>query len=131
LSDSYLSGEPEQALQDEFYNYSLAEASRRDQLRDQERVRRYLLAYSNILTPSRSQGVFTGAQSQPSPAHAATLERILDRIKEYGGSFSEGAQGIVQALQGHTDGDCKDLAARLNFTRHYSPSKDRELQQKS
>lgn len=67
------------------------------------------------------KGVFTGQLQEPLDAD---LDRVLERIREYGTTFTEGAHGIVQALQGHTDSDCKDLAARLNFTRHYSPSKE-------
>ncbi|KAF8591500.1 gamma-tubulin complex DGRIP91/SPC98 component [Ramaria rubella] len=97
---------------DEFYNFCLAEAARRDQLLDQAR------------------GVFTGPAPEPSTTHDDVMSRALDRIKDYGTSFTEGAQAIVTALQGHTDPDCRDLAARLNFTRYYSPNKDREQQQR-
>ena len=81
------------------------------------------LDYFNLLF---FKGIFTG---QLQELHDTSLDRVLERIKEYGTSFTEGAHAIVQALQGHTDSDCKDLAARLNFTRYYSPNK--EQQQKS
>lgn len=56
---------------------------------------------------------------------------IMDKVSEYATLFSENALALVQALQNHTDPDCKNLATRLNFSRHYSSNKDKELQGKT
>lgn len=78
----------------------------------------------SILVLMYLKGVFTGVLQNPSAEHDDNIGHVLDRIKEYGTAFTEGAQVIVQALLGHTDPDCKDLAARLNFTRHYYSNKE-------
>jgi gamma-tubulin complex component 3 len=52
------------------------------------------------------------------------LPRILRRVKEYSGLFSERAQAIVHALQLHQDLDCRFLSVRLNFSDFYRSRKE-------
>jgi gamma-tubulin complex component 3 len=60
------------------------------------------------------------------------LPRIRRRIKEYGSSFSERAQSIVQGLQTHPDLDCRFLGIRLSFSDFYRSKKEQQqMQQKS
>lgn len=90
---------------DDFYNYSLSESARRDAERDEAR------------------GVFTGLQRGPQhpPGY---LPDILGRIRDYSSAFSEKAQGIVHALQSHTDLDCRFLGIRLSFSDFYKTKKE-------
>jgi gamma-tubulin complex component 3 len=60
---------------------------------------------------------------------ADALPRIRRRVKEYGSSFSERAQTIVQALQGHLDLDCRFLGIRLSFSDFYRSKKEMVQQQ--
>lgn len=90
------------------YNYCLAEAARVDSERDHDR------------------GVFTLPDANPlSTSHkSADLPRILRRVKEYSGLFSERAQAIVHSLQVHQDLDCRFLSIRLNFSDFYRTKKE-------
>ncbi|KAG8821864.1 Microtubule-nucleating Tub4p (gamma-tubulin) complex component [Serendipita sp. 399] len=91
------------------YNYCLAEAARADSERDHDR------------------GVFTMPETdQLSASHKSAdyLPRILRRVKEYSGLFSERAQSIVHALQVHQDLDCRFLSVRLNFSDFYKTRKE-------
>ncbi|KAG8759034.1 Microtubule-nucleating Tub4p (gamma-tubulin) complex component [Serendipita sp. 396] len=91
------------------YNYCLAEAARADSERDHDR------------------GVYTMPETdQLSASHksADSLPRILRRVKEYSGLFSERAQSIVHALQVHQDLDCRFLSVRLNFSDFYRTRKE-------
>jgi len=72
--------------------------------------------------------LFTGTSST-STQNDGDIPQAAERVLAYGAIFSEAAQGVVHALQGHTDMDCKDLAARLNFNRHYSQTKEKEKEQ--
>ncbi|TFK43488.1 gamma-tubulin complex DGRIP91/SPC98 component [Crucibulum laeve] len=96
---------------DNFYNHCLSEAARRDQELDAER------------------GVYTGA-STTSPLHSQELAGLLNRVKEYGTSFSDRAQVIVQHLTVHPDLDCRFLGIRLSFSDFYRTRKEQQLQQK-
>jgi len=90
---------------DNFYNYCLSESSRRDEARDTAR------------------GVFTGHGSREDKS-ADTLASLLGRAKEYGSSFSERTQTIVQHLQVHPDLDCRFLGIRLSFSDFYRSRKE-------
>jgi gamma-tubulin complex component 3 len=57
------------------------------------------------------------------------LPAILGRIREYSAAFSEKAQTIVQALQSHSDLDCRFLGVRLSFSDFYR-SRREQAQQK-
>jgi len=97
---------------DDLYNFSLAEAARKDQLHDGGR------------------GIYSGLQSAHTPSNDIALKKIVARTREYATTFSDAVQTIAHALQNHTDSDCKDLAARLNFNRQYSQTKDKDQPQK-
>ncbi|KIY71475.1 gamma-tubulin complex DGRIP91/SPC98 component [Cylindrobasidium torrendii FP15055 ss-10] len=88
---------------DNFYNFCLSESVRRDRELDAER------------------GVYTGKESE-----ADALPRsVIDPVREYGTTFFEKAQILVQHLQVHPDLDCRFLAVRLNFADFYR-KKDKE-----
>ncbi|TFY63403.1 hypothetical protein EVJ58_g3277 [Rhodofomes roseus] len=92
---------------DDFYNYCLSEAARRDSEQDAAR------------------GVFTGMPSSTSKRHdPEAVHDILARVREYGTSFSERVQAIVQTLSGHADLDCRFLAIRLSFSDFYKTRKE-------
>ncbi|RDB22495.1 Spindle pole body component alp6 [Hypsizygus marmoreus] len=93
---------------DNFYNYCLSESSRRDEKLDADR------------------GVVTGrGVREDSGKHSTeTLDGLLERLKEYGSSFSERAQTIVQHLQVHPDLDCRFLGIRLSFSDFYRSKKE-------
>ncbi|OJA18989.1 hypothetical protein AZE42_00397 [Rhizopogon vesiculosus] len=90
---------------DNFYNYTLAESARLDQVRDAAR------------------GVYTA----PGSPHTQSISQIRKLLKEYSTAFSERMQTIVQALQSHPDLDCRFLGIRLSFSEFYRAKKDREV----
>ena len=53
-----------------------------------------------------------------------SLPDILSRIKDYGASFQERVQTIVQSLASHPDLDCRFLGIRLSFSDFYKAKKD-------
>lgn len=55
---------------------------------------------------------------------ADNLPRVLRRVKEYSGLFSEHALAIVHSLQVHPDLDCRFLSVRLNFSDFYKSRKE-------
>jgi hypothetical protein len=73
--------------------------------------------------------VFTGPEPETQTTDA--LSRIRRRVKEYGLSFSDRAQMIVQALQVHPDLDCRFLGIRLSFSDFYRTKKEQQLQQQN
>ncbi|KZT72474.1 gamma-tubulin complex, component 3 [Daedalea quercina L-15889] len=92
---------------DDFYNYCLSEAARRDSERDAAR------------------GVVTSIPSSASNRRdPEAVDDILTRVREYSTSFSERAQTIVQALSSHADLDCRFLAIRLSFSDFYKTRKE-------
>lgn len=91
--------------QDHFYNYTLSESARLDQVRDAAR------------------GIYT----TPSSTHTQSIHEIRKLLKEYSTAFSERLQTIVQALQSHPDLDCRFLGIRLSFSEFYRAKKDREV----
>ncbi|KAJ7068312.1 gamma-tubulin complex, component 3 [Mycena amicta] len=80
---------------DNFYNYCLSESARRDGQLDSAR------------------GVYSGTEPVSDPA---VLPRLIQQVKQYGGSFSEQIQTLVHQLQAHPDLDCRFLAIRLAFS---------------
>ncbi|KDQ64482.1 hypothetical protein JAAARDRAFT_28112 [Jaapia argillacea MUCL 33604] len=96
---------------DNFYNYCLSESARRDAQRDTQR------------------GVYTTFEHGSDPSSLEGLAPILHRIKEYGASFSERAQAIVQGLQSHADLDCRFLGIRLSFSDFYRTKKEQHQAQ--
>lgn len=56
-----------------------------------------------------------------------SLPDILARVKDYGSSFSERVQTIVQGLTTHSDLDCRFLGIRLSFSDFYKTKKDQQL----
>lgn len=80
-------------------------------------------------TPSLTplQGIYTGTIRDSRPE---ALPDILGRIHEYGSAFSEKVQTIVQALQSHSDLDCRFLGVRLSFSDFYR-SRREQTQQKA
>ncbi|KAI0939289.1 hypothetical protein AcW1_004371 [Taiwanofungus camphoratus] len=96
---------------DDFYNYCLSESARRDTERDADR------------------GVVTIVGQGVRRHDPAAVHDILNRVREYGTSFSERVQSIVQGLQIHPDLDCRFLGIRLSFSDFYKTKK--EQQQKS
>ncbi|PIL37022.1 hypothetical protein GSI_00714 [Ganoderma sinense ZZ0214-1] len=56
-----------------------------------------------------------------------SLPGILARVKDYGMSFSDRVQGIVQGLSTHSDLDCRFLGIRLSFSDFYKTRKDQQL----
>ncbi|KAH9938282.1 gamma-tubulin complex DGRIP91/SPC98 component [Fomitopsis serialis] len=92
---------------DDFYNYGLSEAARRDSERDAAR------------------GVVTTIPSSTSKHHdPEVVHDILTRVKEYSTAFSDRVQTIVQALSVHADLDCRFLAIRLSFSDFYKGRKE-------
>jgi len=83
--------------QDDFYDYTLSESARLDQVRDAAR------------------GVYTA----PGTTHIRSISQIRKLLKEYSTSFSERMQNIVQGLQSHPDLDCRFLGIRLSFSEFY------------
>lgn len=55
-----------------------------------------------------------------------SLPGILSRVKDYGASFSERVQAIVQGLTTHPDLDCRFLGIRLSFTDFYKTKKEQQ-----
>ncbi|KAN0097611.1 Spc97 / Spc98 family domain containing protein [Tylopilus felleus] len=92
-----------------FYNYCLSEAARRDQEKDADR------GIYSIPAPDRM-----GPQS---------LSKIRALVREYSASFSDSAQSIVHALQSHPDFDCRFLGIRLSFSDFYRTKKEHQLLQ--
>ncbi|KAG6860233.1 hypothetical protein C0995_013839 [Termitomyces sp. Mi166 len=94
--------------EDNFYNYCLTESSRRDEELD---IRR---------------GVHTGRTYYDEPGREASdpLPGLLERLGEYGSSFTERAQTIVHYLQVHSDLDCRFLGVRLSFSDFYKSKKE-------
>ncbi|EPQ59222.1 gamma-tubulin complex, DGRIP91/SPC98 component [Gloeophyllum trabeum ATCC 11539] len=90
---------------DNFYNYCLSESARRDSQLDHER------------------GVYT-ANDPDEHTDTATLERILNIIREYGTSFSEKAHAMVRGLGNHHDLESRSLSTRLSFSDFYSTKKE-------
>ncbi|KZT24524.1 gamma-tubulin complex DGRIP91/SPC98 component [Neolentinus lepideus HHB14362 ss-1] len=90
---------------DNFYNYCLSEAARRDTQLDQQR------------------GVYTGYELKEHSDPQA-LERILNLVREYGSSFSEKAQALIRHLGNHPDLDCRSLGVRLSFSDFYLTKKE-------
>ncbi|KDQ17332.1 hypothetical protein BOTBODRAFT_64327 [Botryobasidium botryosum FD-172 SS1] len=94
---------------DNLYNHSLAEAGRRDNLRDKDR------------------GIFETPLDEDAARNAnpsESLPRILRRIKDYSLAFSDRALAIVVALNSHPDLDCKFLGVRLSFSDFYRAKKE-------
>ncbi|KAK7470598.1 Microtubule-nucleating Tub4p (gamma-tubulin) complex component [Stygiomarasmius scandens] len=86
---------------DNFYNYCLSEAARRDRALDAAR------------------GLYTGPEQDPNSSLEEALPRLMHPVQEYGTQFSEKAQSLVQHLQVHSDLDCRFLGVRLNFSDYY------------
>ncbi|OCH90974.1 gamma-tubulin complex DGRIP91/SPC98 component [Obba rivulosa] len=93
---------------DDFYNYCLSEAARRDAEKDAAR------------------GLATYAQPTERRHDSKALPAILGRVQEYSTSFSERAQTIVHALQSHADLDCRFLGIRLSFSDFYKTRKEQK-----
>lgn len=120
------------SMQDSFYNFSLSEAARRDSEKDGGRVSlRVSYDCLPLIRHALLQGIYTAPGNDADKKHESveTLPRILRNIKEYGSSFSERAQAIVQSLQAHPDLDCRFLGIRLSFSDFYKSK--REHQQKA
>ncbi|QRV74099.1 spindle pole body component alp6 [Ceratobasidium sp. AG-Ba] len=95
---------------DAFYNYTLAEAARRDSERDGYR------------------GVFTTEDGErPQRDAIESLPRILRRVEQYSRSFSDSAMSIVVALNTHSDYECRFLGVRLSFSDFYRLKRERQL----
>ncbi|KAF8606058.1 gamma-tubulin complex DGRIP91/SPC98 component [Ceratobasidium sp. AG-I] len=99
---------------DAFYNYTLAEAARRDSERDGHR------------------GVFTVNPSDDDAARHMrdaneSLPRILRRVEQYSHTFSDLAMSIVMALNTHSDYECRFLGVRLSFSDFYRLKRERQL----
>jgi len=75
-----------------------------------------------------SKGVYTGAIPDGG-RHTQDLHGLLDRLKEYGGGFSERVQTLVLQLQIHPDLDCRFLGIRLSFSDFYKAKKDQQASQ--
>ncbi|KAG6831584.1 hypothetical protein H0H92_009057 [Tricholoma furcatifolium] len=70
------------------------------------------------------RGVYTGG-SHPNENDAPDpLPGLLQRLSEYGSSFTERAQSIVHHLQVHSDYDCRFLGVRLSFSDFYKSRKE-------
>ncbi|KAG5732384.1 Spindle pole body component alp6 [Termitomyces sp. T112] len=95
---------------DNFYNYCLTESSRRDQELDVQR------------------GVHTGRARHDETSNP--LPGLLERLGEYGSSFTERAQTIVHHLQVHSDLDCRFLGVRLSFSDFYKSKRELAQAQK-
>ncbi|KAG6868518.1 hypothetical protein C0993_001619 [Termitomyces sp. T159_Od127] len=91
---------------DNFYNYCLTESSRRDEELDAQR------------------GVHTGRVRHEEPGKDPALPGLLERLGEYGSSFTERAQTIVHHLQVHSDLDSRFLGVRLSFSDFYKSRKE-------
>ncbi|KAG6816919.1 hypothetical protein H0H87_001621 [Tephrocybe sp. NHM501043] len=89
---------------DNFYNYCLTESSRRDEQLDAQR------------------GVHTVRPKHGNESDL--LPGLLERLSEYGSSFTERAQTIVHLLQVYSDLDCRFLAVRLSFSDFYKSRKE-------
>jgi len=59
------------------------------------------------------------------------LPRILRRIRDYGGAFSDRAQAIVHALQAHPDLDCRFLGIRMSFSDFYKTKKEKDKEREA
>ncbi|KAG8748429.1 Microtubule-nucleating Tub4p (gamma-tubulin) complex component [Ceratobasidium sp. 414] len=95
---------------DAFYNYTLAEAARRDSKRDGHR------------------GVFTTEDGErPQRDATESLPRILKRVEQYSRSFSDLAMSIVVSLNTHSDYECRFLGVRLSFSDFYRLKRERQL----
>jgi len=93
---------------DNFYNYCLTEAARKDQALDAER------------------GVYTGNLNDDQSHSRDILPGLLSRLREYGSTFSEKIQAMVLQLQVHPDLDCRFLGIRLSFSDFYKAKKDQQ-----
>ena len=63
--------------------------------------------------------VSSPSPSQPSSAPPEPLELTLQRLREYGTTFSERVAAIVSALGNHPDQDCRFLGVKLSFSDFY------------
>ncbi|RDX55466.1 gamma-tubulin complex DGRIP91/SPC98 component [Lentinus brumalis] len=96
---------------DDLYNYCLSESARRDAEKDAAR------------------GVYTRTEQGPDRRYTQeSLPGILDRVKDYGASFSERVQAIVLSLASHPDLDCRFLGIRLSFSDYYKMKKEPQQQ---
>jgi gamma-tubulin complex component 3 len=75
-----------------------------------------------FLIVNNPQGVYTGAPVLERDPDA--LPRLLTPVKDFGASFSERVQTIVQQLQVHPDLDCRFFGIRLSFSDFYKSKKD-------
>jgi len=96
---------------DNYYNYCLTEAARKDQALDAER------------------GVYTGNLDDDQTHTRDALPGLLSRLKDYGNTFSEKIQAVVLQLQVHPDLDCRFLGIRLSFSDFYKSKKDQQTTQ--
>ncbi|KAI0307117.1 gamma-tubulin complex DGRIP91/SPC98 component [Multifurca ochricompacta] len=96
-----------------FYNLCMTESSRRDSERDQIR------------------GIYTVTDKHAGPQQSEALLSSLRQCTEYGATFSEKVQVILQGLQAHADLDCRFLGVRLSFSDFYRSKKDPQVQSKS
>ncbi|KAI1789552.1 gamma-tubulin complex DGRIP91/SPC98 component [Ganoderma leucocontextum] len=95
---------------DDLYNYCLTESARRDAEKDAAR------------------GVITRFEQSGDRRYTEeSLPGILARVKDYGMSFSERVQTVVQGLATHSDLDCRFLGIRLSFSDFYKTRKDPQL----
>jgi len=78
-----------------------------------------IFCYSNPF-----KGVVTGRGRCENKDLSGEPAAMLSRLKEYGVSFSERAQIIVQHLQVHPDFRCRFLGVRLSFSEFYKSKKD-------
>ncbi|KAI0774140.1 gamma-tubulin complex DGRIP91/SPC98 component [Fomes fomentarius] len=93
---------------DDLYNYCLSESARRDAERDAAR------------------GVYTRTDHGDRRYTEESLPGILARVKDYGASFSERVQTIIQGLASHSDLDCRFLGIRLSFSDFYKTRKEQQ-----
>ena len=83
-----------------------------------------LLLLDNFCYSNPFKGVVTGRGRREKKDLSDEPAAMLGRLKEYGASFSERAQIIVQHLQAHSDFDCRFLGVRLSFSEFYKSKKD-------
>ncbi|KAJ1306807.1 hypothetical protein OPQ81_007793 [Rhizoctonia solani] len=98
---------------DAFYNYTLAEAARRDSERD---------GYRGVYTTTGNDDI--GRYTRDS---TESLSRILRRVEQYSHAFSDLAMSIVVALNTHSDYECRFLGVRLSFSDFYRLKRERQL----
>lgn len=112
-------------FQDDLYAWSLAEATRLDRERDDERACCPVISLTPLLTCFK--GLFTSAPSlEDDPARSSEkLRSIRERVRNCSINFQDRVVSICHLAGSHQDLDIRFLAIRIAFNGHYALRKSK------